>query len=215
MHHVVGTFARSCAPFHRPIDEIFFTFDDGLVHPFPNCPAASEASMENDMTLHRSALFAAAFAIASLMAQAAQSAELAASKPAAVVFICEHGISKSLVAAMLFNRIAEQRGLAVRAVSRAVSPQTVASNVPAGLMQNLDLDGFPVKDFRPQAVTPSETSGAARVVVIGYDGNVGAIGTAAAEHWDDVPAASLEYDGAKQKITSHIETLLRQLDAGR
>src|SRR5262245_31024293 len=80
MHHVVGTFARSCAPFHRPIDEIFFTFDDGLVHPFPNCPAASEASMENDMTLHRSALFAAAFAIASLMAQAAQSAELPASK---------------------------------------------------------------------------------------------------------------------------------------
>ena len=150
-----------------------------------------------------------------IIAQAAQAAELAGSTPSSIVFICEHGISKSLVAAMLFNRMAEQRGLAVRAVSRAAGPQTLASKVPPRLMQNMDGDGFPVRDFQPQAVTPADAAGAARVVVIGYDGSIDAIGNKGAEHWDDVPPASLEYDDAKRKITSHIEMLLRDLDGGR
>ena len=161
------------------------------------------------MTPYRSTLFAAA--VMALVAQAAQTAEIPASKPASVVFICEHGISKSLVAAMLFNRIAEQRGLTVRAVSRAVNAQTLATKVPPRLVQNMDDDGFPVKDFRPQAVTTTDAAGATRVVVIGYDGDIAAIGKAAAEHWDDVPPASLEYDDAKRKITSHIDKLLQEL----
>ena len=45
-------------------------------------------------------------------------------QPSTIVFICEHGSSRSFVAASLFDRIAEQRGLAVRALSRAVSPET-------------------------------------------------------------------------------------------
>jgi len=161
------------------------------------------------MTPYRSTLFAAA--VMALVTQAAQTAEISAAKPASIVFICEHGVSKSMVAAMLFNRIAEQRGLTVRAVSRAVSPQTLATKVPPRLVQNMDDDGFPIRDFRPQAVTTTDASGATRVVVIGYDGNIEAIGSAAAEHWDDVPPASLEYDDAKRKITSHIDKLLREL----
>src|SRR5262249_18950147 len=161
------------------------------------------------MTAYRSTLFAAA--VMALVAQTAHTAELPAAKPASVVFICEHGVSKSMVAAMLFNRIAEQRGLAVRAVSRAASPQTLASKVPPRLVQNMDDDGFPVKDFRPQAVAATDASGATRIVVIGYDENIKAIGSAAAEHWDDVPPASLEYDDPKRKITSHIDKLLQEL----
>ena len=38
-------------------------------------------------------------------------------KPAAtVVFVCEHGAAKSVVAAAHFNRMARERGLAVRAI---------------------------------------------------------------------------------------------------
>jgi len=165
--------------------------------------------MENDMTAYRSILFAAA--LMTLGVPTAQAAEFSATKRASVVFICEHGVSKSLVAAMLFNRIAEQRGLAVRAVSRAVGPQTLASKVPVKLVQNMDDDGFPVRDFRPQAVTTTDAGSATRVVVIGYDGTIDAIGNAAAEHWDDVPPASLEYEDAKRKITSHIDKLLQDL----
>ena len=48
---------------------------------------------------------------------------------AAVVFVCEHGSVKSLVAQEWFNRRAKERGLAVRAVSRGITPD--ASVPPA------------------------------------------------------------------------------------
>ena len=41
-----------------------------------------------------------------------------AEPPRTVVFVCEHGSAKSLVAASLFDRMAKERGVAVRAVSR-------------------------------------------------------------------------------------------------
>lgn len=59
-----------------------------------------------------------------------------------VVFVCEHGSSKSLVAATLFNKMAEQRGLTVRALSRAVSEKTVDKQVPENLARTMALDGF-------------------------------------------------------------------------
>jgi len=102
-------------------------------------------------------------------------------------------------------------GFAGNSAVCAVGPQTLASKVPVKLVQNMDDDGFPVKKIRPQAVTSTDTNGAARVVVIGYDGTIDAIGSAAAEHWDDVPPASLEYEDAKRKITSHIDKLLQDL----
>jgi len=134
-------------------------------------------------------------------------------QPSTIVFICEHGSSRSFVAASLFNRIAEQRGLAVRALSRAVSPETVDKKVPPRLVDSMTRDGFAASTFEPALVTRSEAAKASRIVVINYDRKVEAIGAAAAEHWDGVPAASLEYDRAKELITSHIEELLRGVSA--
>jgi len=126
-----------------------------------------------------------------------------------VVFVCEHGTSKSLVAAALFNRMAEQRGLSIHAISRAVSANTVATTVPPRLVRSISEDGFNLEAFRRQALGSSEATHALRVVVIGYDGNVDAATDAAVERWDDVAPASLEYENAKKTITLHIETLLR------
>jgi protein-tyrosine-phosphatase len=137
----------------------------------------------------------------------------AASVPT-VVFICEHGSSRSFVAASLFNRIAEQRGLAVRALSRAVRPETADKKVIPRLAESMTRDGFAAAStFEPRPVTTSEATNARRIVVINYAGKVDAIGEHPAEHWDGVPAASLEYDRAKELITSHIEELLRALPA--
>jgi len=130
---------------------------------------------------------------------------------ATVVFICEHGSSKSLVATALFNRIAEQRGIPLRALSRAVSPETVAQKVPARLVRSMAADGFQVEAFRPQAVTSPEIAGAARVIVIGYDGQLRDQGKAPVERWNDVPPPSRAYDDATTTIISHIELLFREL----
>ena len=47
--------------------------------------------------------------------------------PATVVFVCEHGAAKSLIATLYFNKLAAERGLAARAAFRGVDPQDALS----------------------------------------------------------------------------------------
>jgi chromate transporter len=75
-----------------------------------------------------------------------------------VVFVCEHGSAKSVVAASLFDRMAKERGLPVRAISRGTTPD---ASVPArasssgsascSTRSDLDPDGS-----RPPAVRPPQ-----------------------------------------------------------
>src|SRR5215510_8292884 len=88
--------------------------------------------------------------------------------PSTIVFVCEHGSAKSLVATELFNRLARERGIPVRAISRAVSPQTVDARVPPALARNMSGDGFSVETFQPQPLSPSEAKTASRIVVVNY-----------------------------------------------
>jgi protein-tyrosine-phosphatase len=130
-----------------------------------------------------------------------------------VVFICEHGSSKSLVATALFNRMAEQRQLPWRAVSRAVSRETAAPTVPAKLVRSMAADGFHVQAFHPQAVSTPEMASAARVIMLGYDGEVNGQAGARVERWDEIPPPSLEYASATTALVSRIEPLLANLAA--
>lgn len=55
-----------------------------------------------------------------------------ASQPApaiapAVVFVCEHGAAKSLIASAYFNTLAAERGLCARATFRGVDPKDALS----------------------------------------------------------------------------------------
>ena len=45
-----------------------------------------------------------------------------------VVFVCEHGAAKSVIATAYFNKIAAERGLRARAVYRGVNPQGLPSS---------------------------------------------------------------------------------------
>ncbi len=40
-----------------------------------------------------------------------------------VVFVCQHGTAKSMVAAAHFNRLAQQQNLPYRAISRGITPE--------------------------------------------------------------------------------------------
>jgi protein-tyrosine-phosphatase len=112
-----------------------------------------------------------------------------------VVFVCKYGSVKSLVAAERFNRLAEQRGLAVRAISRAANPENVHAKVPELVVRQMALEGFKVADVKPQVLTPEEASAALRVVHIslqGEDDPISAVAQATShapiEVWDDVPS---------------------------
>ena len=83
-----------------------------------------------------------------------------------VVFVCEHGNVKSLIASQWFNRLAAERGLAVRAVSRGVVPE---EGVPAPIADQLRNEGFDVRAFGPLALERDDLGGALRLVMIGPD----------------------------------------------
>jgi arsenate reductase len=126
-----------------------------------------------------------------------------------VVFVCEHGNVKSLVASQWFNRLAAERGVAAHAVPRGVRPETP---VPASLTDHLREDGFDVRRFEARALTPADVDHAARVVMIGIDAPawVGR-GGVPVDKWDGIPPASERYEASRDAMRERIALLLDTL----
>jgi protein-tyrosine-phosphatase len=154
-----------------------------------------------------SLLIAAVAAAALAQAPAGRAAEDAMAGK--VVFVCEHGTVKSVIAAEWFNRRAAERGLPFRAVSRGVEPDAA---IPAPVAANLGADGFDVSAFRPRRIDAAAAQ--ARVVIaIGVD-PAGLPAGASVERWDGVPPASTDYAGSRDDMKGRIEALLDRLAAG-
>jgi len=65
-----------------------------------------------------------------------------------VVFVCEHGAAKSVIAAAQFNRLASETKLPYRAVARAMNPEdALAPAVRSGLAA----EGLDVAGWKPEA----------------------------------------------------------------
>jgi arsenate reductase (thioredoxin) len=155
-------------------------------------------------------IFALVLATLVALCSAASAAEHAATKQ--VVFVCEHGNVKSLMAASYFNQLAAQRGLPFHAVSRGSAPDS--TTVPKPIVAGLHADGVDVSDFHPSKVAAADVVDAARVVTIGTQlpANAAAEETHV-ERWDDVPPASTSYDAARGSLKAHVAELLDRLTA--
>jgi arsenate reductase (thioredoxin) len=136
---------------------------------------------------------------------------LAATKfpgPARVVFVCEHGSVKSLVAMEYFNRTAKARGLAYRAVARGTAPEPA---VPRAVRDGLRSDGFDVSAFEPRKFAASDLDRAS--LVVSFDQDVARIVGARARYlrWDDLPGVLADYTRGRDEIVRHVDALLDQL----
>lgn len=127
-----------------------------------------------------------------------------------IVFVCEHGTVKSLMAASYFNQLAAQRGLPWRAVSRASAPDS--TTVPKPIAAALLAEGVDVSEFRPAKIDATDAAEAVRIVTIGTDLPAGVRGDEQrVERWNDVPPASTSYDAARRSLKAHIAELLERL----
>jgi len=130
-----------------------------------------------------------------------------------VVFVCEHGSAKSLIASLWFNRLARERNLTLSSVSRGVEPD---ETVPAGVRENLRKDGLDVGDFTPARLTAADLAQAVSVVTIGADSPLFAgLGSASLERWSDIPPASTQYEASRDAMRQRIEALLERLVKNR
>jgi arsenate reductase (thioredoxin) len=133
----------------------------------------------------------------------------AQSPPQTVLFVCEHGAAKSVVAAAQFNKLAAERGLPFRAVSRGTMPDPA---VPSLVSDGLTAAGFSVPaGFSPTLVTSNDVAAAVRVVAF----DVSLPASARASHvsrWDGLPAFSDGYGPASAAISDKVNALLRELE---
>src|SRR5436190_5260584 len=101
-----------------------------------------------------------------------------------IVFVCEHGAAKSVIATAYFNKLAAERGLPYRATFRGTSPQDELSvRAVAGLKE----DGILVPSGKPAAITDADVAGATHIFAIGCTLPDKARRSGKADDWSDVP----------------------------
>ena len=130
-----------------------------------------------------------------------------------VVFVCEHGTVKSVVALAWFRQLAKERRLSIRAISRGTAPD---SGVPARVREGLRLDGLHLGPFTPARFTLADLASA--IAVIAFDqpkvaDMVG--GRVPSARWDGLPAVSEDYRIARDSIRDRVARLVDSLDRAR
>ena len=124
-----------------------------------------------------------------------------------IIFVCEHGAAKSVLAAAYFNKLAFERNVNVRAVARATTPDPQLSPMA---VEGLQKDGLTATESVPQKLSPVDIETAGRIVTFcelpeEYQGN------ADVERWDGVPPVSEDYEKARNAIVERINRLLESL----
>ncbi len=121
-----------------------------------------------------------------------------------VLFVCEHGTAKSIVAAAHFNKIAQETGLRVRAIARGTRPEAALSE---SAVMGLVADGLKPTESGPRKLEPADIGGASKVISFcvlpaEYEQEK------PIEHWDHVPPVSEDYEAARDAILLRIKQLI-------
>jgi protein-tyrosine-phosphatase len=129
----------------------------------------------------------------------------------AVVFVCEHGAAKSLIASAYFNKLAAERGLSVRSAFRAVSPQ---DDLSVRAVAGLKADGLAIPDQKPTAIAAGDIEHATHIFAIGCPLPTAAAQSGKASSWDDVPDDQ-GYPAMRDAILKHVKALLDHIQPGK
>src|SRR5213592_1686414 len=117
-----------------------------------------------------------------------------------IVFVCEHGAAKSVVAAAYFNQLAKEIGLDMRAIARGTNPDhELSPQVIQGLLE----DGLTPIESIPQKLTQLDIQAAQRVITfceLPFECQQPAI----VERWDDISPISENYEKARDLIIERI-----------
>lgn len=129
-----------------------------------------------------------------------------------VVFVCDHGSAKSLIAAEYFTRLAAQRGLTLEGAAAGLDPY---GEVPAPVISGLATRGIDVSGYTPKPVTPETYTNAPIVVHFGCDVSAGIPEGARIEDWGDVPAVSDGFERAHDIIAQRVAQLVAAIADGK
>jgi arsenate reductase (thioredoxin) len=124
-----------------------------------------------------------------------------------IVFVCEHGAAKSIIAAAYFNKMVHNENLHLRAIARGTHPdQELSLNTITGLRE----DGLTPVETIPQKLSLADVESAQRIVTFcelpdEYQNKV------VIEQWDSIPAVSESYKKARDAILERLNLLVKTL----
>src|SRR5262249_43739894 len=148
--------------------------------------------------------------IAVLLIGSGQSAKAPAAAPS-IIFVCEHGAAKSVIATAYFNKLAADRGLPYRATFRGTSPQDdLSTRAVAGLRA----DGIAIPDGKPSAIATDDVARATHIFAIGCTLPAVATASGKSSDWSDVPDDQ-GYAPMRDAIVRHVTALLDDLQKRR
>jgi arsenate reductase len=125
-----------------------------------------------------------------------------------VLFVCEHGAAKSVLAAELLQGAARAHGVPVNASAAGLEPSEA---VAEGVVSLLPERAWILRARQPRRVTSEDVEAAAITVTFNLD----PADLPAEPHellaWDDVPAVSSDPIAARAAIDGHIARLIDRL----
>jgi len=124
-----------------------------------------------------------------------------------VIFVCEHGSAKSIVAAAHFNKLAAEQHLNLRAIARGTHPD---KEIAPKAVQGLQEDGLIPTEPMPQELSQADVSGAVRIVAFCTLPDEYQRAVPVAE-WNNIPPVSEDYRQAREAIVERIKRLLNEL----
>src|SRR5712671_871351 len=137
--------------------------------------------------------------IGSLLAVALALTTQSTTSGPAVVFVCEHGAAKSVIATAYFNKLAAERGLPFRATFRGTNPEKTLS---VRTVEGLHADGVPIPSGTPTAIAAADIAQATHIFAIGCTLPAAAVSSGKSSDWSDVPEDQ-GYTGTRDAIVRH------------
>ena len=124
-----------------------------------------------------------------------------------IIFVCEHGAAKSIIAATYFNSLAEERNLSTRALARGITPEQELS---AKTIEGLHQDGLTPNESVPQKLTLVDVESAEQIVSFSelpeeYQERI------IVEQWNDIPPVSEDYAKARNAILAKLRILMNSI----
>ena len=125
-----------------------------------------------------------------------------------VVFVCEHGTVKSVIALAHFQRLTRERGLPFRAISRGTAPDP---RLPDFMVSRLRAEGFGVDAFLPIRFDSTALAGA--IQVVSFDVPLVLAAAIPLQRWDRLPSVAADYTRGSSAIKARVEALVDSLAA--
>ena len=130
----------------------------------------------------------------------------AAASPS-VIFVCQHGAAKSVIAAAYFDKLAAERGLPYRATFRGATPQ---DDLSVRAVEGLKADGVAIPSGKPTAISEADVTAATYIFAIGCTLPSAAKASGKGSDWNDVPDDQ-GYGPMRDAIVRHVTALLDDL----